>query len=354
MHVKARETPNRFNWRARRKGFASDSEYVLIPADSVLTNFSVENCRPKESISTKLGAWSQIGMLLLVAFGYFYTVRPVFQYQLLQEQTAKLELEKIETKKHLTQLNMAKSEAEKDLALLREALDREKDERNKLVTQLMDTRSKEELAKKRAQDIESKVAKDLKALEAARWELLIIDFTFAYYRPYDLWISSGDSSNKMDEHILTQKIGWPRPYEDLIKTLDVVRKDKYGEQQFPEKYFEEFRLYIENRKSDLICEKIDFDSMAKKYLQDLADLDIVVDSELKVLMDGVVESYEKKGESVVISDKYRESARKSIMMGKKFGLDRRYGDDISKLRNSCFKRGSELIQEFGKSKAVTR
>lgn len=351
--MKARETPNRFNWRGRRKGFASDSEYVLIPADSVLTNFSVENCRPKESISTKLGAWSQIGMLLLVAFGYLYTVRPVFQYQLLQEQTAKLELEKIETKKHLTQLNMAKSEAEKDLALLREALDREKDERNKLVTQLMDTRSKEELAKKRAQDIETKVTKDLKALEVARWELLIIDFRFAYFR--SVWSGSDlYSSKRMDENILAQKISWPRPYEDLHATLDKVRKDESGEQQFPKSYFDELGAYIEARKSDLSCEKTDFDFLAKQYLKDLADLDIVVDSELKELIDGVIEGYEKNGESVVITDKYKESARKDIMMGKKFGLDRRYGDDISKLRDSCWKRGLELIREFGRYKAVTR
>ncbi|MFA1261854.1 MULTISPECIES: hypothetical protein [Xanthomonas] len=38
--------------------------------------------------------WSQLLTLLLLGFGYFYTVRPVYQKDLLEEQSAKLQMEK--------------------------------------------------------------------------------------------------------------------------------------------------------------------------------------------------------------------------------------------------------------------
>ncbi|WDJ46370.1 hypothetical protein JH286_16160 [Xanthomonas campestris pv. campestris] len=38
--------------------------------------------------------WSQLLTLLLLGFGYFYTVRPVYQKDLLEEQSAKLQIEK--------------------------------------------------------------------------------------------------------------------------------------------------------------------------------------------------------------------------------------------------------------------
>lgn len=44
-----------------------------------------------ESLGQRLAHWSQVAMLVLVAFGYFYTVRPVYQKERLEEEVAELQ-----------------------------------------------------------------------------------------------------------------------------------------------------------------------------------------------------------------------------------------------------------------------
>ena len=44
-----------------------------------------------ESLGQRLSHWSQVAMLGLVAFGYFYTVRPVYQKERLEEEVAELQ-----------------------------------------------------------------------------------------------------------------------------------------------------------------------------------------------------------------------------------------------------------------------
>lgn len=353
--MRARGTPNRLYWRGRRKGVASDGEYVLIPADSILSSFAVESGGSRESWSAKLGAWSQIGMLLLVAFGYFYTVRPVFQHQLLQEQAAKLEIEKLEIERGLAELNQEKAEAENDLVSLRDALEREKVERKKLAIRLDNARAKEKLARKQAQDIESKVAKELKALEAARWELLLLDFMFAHSLPELHRLSSGwGKSERMDQYILAQQNSWPHPYEDLAVAVDQVSEKNGGKHEFPKEYIDELRAFVEARKSELRCEVPDFEMMAHRYRAEIAGLSDDVDAELEAFISGVIENYKEKGERVMITDDYRESSRSVIRINEELEVDRRYRDELGAQRQSCNQRASELIDEFRKIKGATR
>jgi len=61
--------------------------------------------------------WSQVLTLLLLGFGYFYTVRPVYQKDLLEEQSAKLQMEKEKLEK---QNSLAFDEAKKMQASLSE------------------------------------------------------------------------------------------------------------------------------------------------------------------------------------------------------------------------------------------
>lgn len=53
---------------------------------------------------SRVGNLTQVGVLALAIFGYFYTVVPVFQNQKLQEDNAKLEIEKSKANKTLEDL----------------------------------------------------------------------------------------------------------------------------------------------------------------------------------------------------------------------------------------------------------
>jgi len=66
-----------------------------IPGTASIPNETTPHARPSgvDVWSTRLAAWAQVITVFVVIFVYFYTVRPAFQLQLLQEQTAQLQLE---------------------------------------------------------------------------------------------------------------------------------------------------------------------------------------------------------------------------------------------------------------------
>ena len=55
-----------------------------------------------DRISSLASQWAQVLMLALVAFGYFYTVRPVYQKEVLEEESAKLKIENSRTKREVS------------------------------------------------------------------------------------------------------------------------------------------------------------------------------------------------------------------------------------------------------------
>src|SRR5882724_1322295 len=88
--------------------------------------------RPVDSVdkwSTRAASWSQVGTLLLLSVGYFLTVRPVFQYQLLQEQNAKLELQNATAQATLKETLAKQAAAAGELKTLTIALERTNRER---------------------------------------------------------------------------------------------------------------------------------------------------------------------------------------------------------------------------------
>src|SRR5258706_1354759 len=66
--------------------------------------------------SARLAAWAQVITVGVVIFGYFYTVKPAFQLQLLQEQTAQLQLDEQAAQRKLDTTLGKQIKAETDLA----------------------------------------------------------------------------------------------------------------------------------------------------------------------------------------------------------------------------------------------
>lgn len=82
---------------------------------------------PKSVGATSADIWlqriahlTQVGLLCLGVFGYFYTVLPVFQNQQLQEQAARLELEKATAQRRLDELLAEQLEVQTEIVALRD------------------------------------------------------------------------------------------------------------------------------------------------------------------------------------------------------------------------------------------
>lgn len=78
--------------------------------------------------STRIANFSQIGVLALAAFGYFYTVLPVYQKSLLDEEIAKKTLELEKKDKQLLELNETLNQRSIELNQLLKEVNQAKDE----------------------------------------------------------------------------------------------------------------------------------------------------------------------------------------------------------------------------------
>src|SRR5205823_4013116 len=90
---------------------------------------------PLEGTYAKWAAVAQVLMLVLVAFGYWYTVLPVYQKSLLDEDIAKKTLELNKATKDLETLKITVDTEEKQLALVQSSIDKYRNESSKAKTE---------------------------------------------------------------------------------------------------------------------------------------------------------------------------------------------------------------------------
>jgi DNA repair exonuclease SbcCD ATPase subunit len=104
--------------------------------------------------SANAAAWSQVLMLLVVIFGYLYTVVPVIQHEALQEKAAKLEIDNAEannrlinTSKKQKELERRTEQLEADNKIARSELEKILDARSALIANLSAADSKLAIAR---------------------------------------------------------------------------------------------------------------------------------------------------------------------------------------------------------------
>lgn len=178
---------------------------------------------------------AQVGLLVLAVIGYFYTVKPVFEKELLVEDKAKLE---IENKKATTRLNDLVAEQEqvrRDTEVLLEQLAEARLQAEDLAESARSAQRKVEAitrdgraaairerdASARAGKVERLYREHLEALDDAQWKLLVVDFAInvADLRTAAINERSSDAANlsqtRLDPIALAEK-HWP----DTKATLD--------------------------------------------------------------------------------------------------------------------------------------
>lgn len=300
-----------------------------------------------DKILERLAHISQPGLLILGLFGYFYTVLPVFQNQQLQEQTAKLEIEKTTIQEQLNSLLSQQASVKGDIALLREKLEREKAHSDQLVNDVAQLKNSAIAARSQAAEAEEKLRQELITLDASRWKLILIELLSirlnSELKSTDDYYHTIANKNYGDSILVAGEF-WPKPYESLLTAIDSISKKN----KFPEFYPLALRAFVTSRKSVLQCEKPNFNALRDEYNAQISALEPIIDIELNQYIAGIKNDYTAKGHLVEITDDFLSDSRKMIQNSKRVQIQSDFTVKISYLRMDCTKKVDSIIDEMNK------
>lgn len=346
----------------------------------------------------RLANLSQPAVLALGIFGYFYTVVPVFQNQQLQEQAAKLEIEKgkaerqlesllVEQKKVIEETRMLQSEWEKERARsakfevekiaaerqlsslvvqraeIRDEIARIKAERNK--ERFLNLKLSEDVAVARAQEstlrhqsveLEASLREGSAALTKFRWELLFIDVTMAMLGPRLTAIDRRYNSydDESGQFIEDAAAGWPKPSDEILAAIDLTEQRKVGQGDIPKEFYDEYKDFVRSRGEVLRCDVPDLVALRGEYKKEVAALDGAIDSEMSDYFEKLRRQYSDKRQILVIGERDRAEYRRVARIGKVFALSARYKKRLLSLQEECEGKGRQVIEELRRFKGATR
>src|SRR5258708_6761535 len=164
-----------------------------------------------------------MGSFCMVVIGYFYIVRPVFQYANLQEKAAKLEIENSAAEKKLTATAESQALAESQLAATRKELSAVAQSRDKLAAQLSAASQREIETVQRLAKVKSGLNAEL--LGAQR-RILYSRFVFSGLTASLGDLKSGWNSTEKaatdESFIAAASDDWPNPFATVSRMLDLV------------------------------------------------------------------------------------------------------------------------------------
>lgn len=302
--------------------------------------------------SKRAAAWAQIGTLIVVTVGYLVTVRPAFQYQLLQEKEAKLQLKFGIEQARLESMSDARARYRKELSSINKRIADANSQRLRLIKTLHAAEARETEASARALLIKKVLAHKRTQLDKVTWKLLIIALSAAQVRNVFLHISDSDCHLGMEGHGFSCfKEHWPRPYNSLITALTEIKVSSKGADVYPPAYFAELQRYIEKRRAELTCKMGFFNKTKMQYHRDIEAVTPIVDRQLAAY---IAKLKNKRGlfTRVVISKNYRNAARNNIWTHYATPIVTRYELTLLERASSCAGRVDLVMRSFMKSKGI--
>lgn len=320
---------------------------------------SVKEPNGLDKLLQRLANFSQPALLVLGVFVYFYTVVPVFQHQQLQEQTAKLEIEKSAAERQLTSLIAQQDKVKDSIQRLQYEWEKERKRSSRLTDEVAIAKERESVARRQNDEVEIKLQDQLKVLDVARWELVLLDFSLAYYnQKFDAmakrWNLNEEPNNKIGSFILSASKEWPKPYEELLSAVDAAAKKDEDRKDIPEIYYSELKEFITSKESALQCNKPDLDAIYAGYITEVAAIEPELDARLENYIKKVLSEHAEKKQRVQITSDNRSMWRRDIRMELLRGIDNEYQERLSSLKKECNDKAHRVIDEIRKAKGSTR
>jgi hypothetical protein len=314
--------------------------------------------RPLQSEPEKVGwdKWltraanlAQPCLLALGAFGYFYTVVPVFQLAQLQEQTARLEIEKATNEKKLLSLADERAVVEGQIGDLRSSLGKEQ----RRVKEMSATASRSELAasaaSQRAVEAETNARKEQSNLEIARWEFAVNDWAASYYFGA-VNRASRRYSDDENSFLETEASTWPEPVSDLIKATEFAEVKRLGGDPVTAAIYAQIRVLVGGSSLALKCESVDFPALKSEIKSRLATLEAEVQKDADKEIESLREKY--RGQRIEIGSDFVERTKHGIRITKKYEARRLVTDKLTVLRKECDGKAQTFIRQVALQKKV--
>lgn len=262
------------------------------------------------AIASIVAALAQVAMLILVWYGYEYTVKPVFEMNLLQEHVAQLELEK----NNLTAANNElahhlETQANALVALNAELRNSElkiSDTNGKLST----LEGKYKISERNIRFIKGQILHYNSQLRHAQIELMSVLFSSKLVM---VQLAHSNVSNifsdldKSDAAELLRK-AWPNPYEDMLDTLKQVEANNVQTDVLPKWILNNVKEYIEKNKVNLKCTALDFDKVVAGYRDEKKAADQRAVRQLPGYLAQVIKEESKPNTQVVITQQFKDQS----------------------------------------------
>jgi hypothetical protein len=282
-------------------------------------------------------------MVGVVVFGYFYTVRPAFQLQVLQEQTAELQLANESAKQQLARTKVAQNIAEAKLAETNQKLIQIHHERDELAESLSRENA---LATETIKRLGKQTEAQSESLVSAQRQLLDVAFSLrlgvAALRRAGWPSSSTDDDGKF---ILSAREHWPDPFATFSETLLQLESINSREHTYPPDLLIKLRELLDSKRLDLTCDTVDLEKLRQDYLSDLKTSDAEVEKEETEYEDKLIREGAERHQKVLITDTFKATNRNVIRIGKVYSIHVKYSGEIDALKKACESK-SEAVEAF--------
>jgi hypothetical protein len=278
---------------------------------------------------------------IIVAIGYFYTVRPAFQLQLLQEQTAALQITNDKAKQELEQTKVEQGEASEKLAELNAQLTEVAKSRDVLAAELNKETAREAEALNAAAGAQLRLTSQAELLVAAqrrlfytRFQTALLGYWLGHSQPYP------DGDEPHGDFIAKAKDAWPNPYNILSQVLNSLEAADSRSHEFPTAWVTPLRQVLDENKSATACDPVDFEGTRKAYVQEMSEVDGLSLQEAITELDRQKEEARSRHQVLIANDDDVLRFKRSYRIGHIYGLHRKYVDLLSVAINSCLDKGA--------------
>ncbi|CUJ16753.1 hypothetical protein [Achromobacter xylosoxidans] len=289
--------------------------------------------------------------LLLAAFGYFYTVRPVFQNQKLQEDNSRLELARSREQQTLAELRERQSEVQQkitelDAALInaqqkalasdeRARIAEEREQAAKNAALMAENRERDAIIS--AKDAANKLATELRHLDNARRTILVANFTRAtgflrIRQHYDFSNALYKSENQEDGQFLVHATAlFLSPTKILGSATEVLLNSP---ERIPDAYFAELKKAIA-KETPINCVIPDADKLKIEYIQRYGQIDVLSSADAHAEIERQRAAAETANSRLIVTEKDIKSLTISYAVGRRYALETEFQKKIIDADSQC-------------------
>lgn len=272
--------------------------------------------------------FSQIGMLILGLFGYFYTVVPVFQNQQLQEENSKLQLEREKITNETNKLTIEK----KNLLVKTDELQSQQKSLTDKITILkksnidiqntnLELKSQSDALSLKLENIQKDYASQSKSLDSTRSELMALDVMFIYEEDFLPNYYKSNSNLELTQRIENADKQWPDNVQLLLNATQYASKLENRKPKIPSSYYTKLQQFILKNKSTLTCKKPDFTSISQNYITNLKKSEKSSISTTEEEIENIKREYKAKNQLVEITPEFKQSVLRKNQLSEKLSLD---------------------------------